>query len=46
MGKEILQFSISDATYLKLQSYEYRNDELVLNQAVHVFAVPCGDLGL
>lgn len=46
MGKEILQFTLSDASYLKLQPQEFRNDELILNQAVHVFAVPCGDLGL
>jgi outer membrane protein OmpA-like peptidoglycan-associated protein len=46
MGKEILQFTFSDAAYLKLPPQEFRGDELVLNQAVHVFAVPCANLGL
>lgn len=46
MGKEILQFTFSDASYLKLPPREFRDDELVLNQAVHVFAIPCGNLGL
>ena len=46
MGKEILQFTLSDASYLKLPPQEFRDDTLVLNQAVHVFAIPCGDLGL
>lgn len=46
MGKEILQFGLGEASFLKLNSREFRDDELVLNQAVHVFAVPCGDLGL
>jgi len=46
MGKEILQFTLSDASYLKLPPQEFRDDELVLNQAVHIFAIPCGDIGL
>jgi outer membrane protein OmpA-like peptidoglycan-associated protein len=46
MGKEILQFSLSDAHYLQLPAQEFRSDPLVLNQAVHAFAIPCGDIGL
>jgi hypothetical protein len=47
MGKEVLQLSISDATdYLKISPQAYRNDALILNQAVHVFAVPCVDAEL
>ncbi len=44
LGKEYLQLSRSDAAYLHLESRDYRNDELVLNQAVHVFVFPCRDV--
>lgn len=43
-GKEILQLARSDARHLNLEPDDYRQDELILNQAVHVFVFPCGDL--
>jgi hypothetical protein len=43
LGKEYLQLSRSDAALLNVESRDYRNDELVLNQAVHVFVFPCRD---
>ena len=46
LGEEILPFTTADAAFLGLEPLEYRGDELVLNQAVHVFAVPCGNLDL
>jgi hypothetical protein len=46
MGKEVLQFTPSDAVLLGIAPSDYRKSPLVLNQAVHVFAVPCPNLGL
>jgi outer membrane protein OmpA-like peptidoglycan-associated protein len=46
MGREILQFNDSDAAYMGIPTQDYRGDVLVLNQAVHVFAVPCPNMGL
>jgi outer membrane protein OmpA-like peptidoglycan-associated protein len=44
LGKEYLQLTPSDATVLNLNGRDYRDDELVLNQAVHVFVFPCKDV--
>ncbi len=41
VGREVLQFSDSDARTLNLEPQDYRKDDLVLNQAVHVFLYPC-----
>lgn len=46
MGREILQFTESDAAYLRIPATDYRENRLVLNQAVHVFAIPCVNIGL
>ncbi len=43
-GKEVLQLDLSDAQMLNVASSDYRSDPLVLNQSVHVFMYPCGDL--
>ncbi|MGE0278939.1 MAG: hypothetical protein AB7R40_26400 [Nitrospiraceae bacterium] len=40
-GEEVLQFEDSDATFLNLQPRDFRDDDLILNQAVHVFIYPC-----
>jgi hypothetical protein len=44
LGKDYLQLSRSDATLLNVESRDYREDELILNQAVHVFVFPCRDV--
>lgn len=44
LGKEYLQLSRSDAALLNLEPRDYRGDELVLNQAVHVFVFPCPEV--
>lgn len=41
LGREIMQLSVSDGSFLKINSRDYRNDEYVLNQSVHVFVFPC-----
>jgi hypothetical protein len=46
MGREVLQFTMSDAVLLGIAPSDYRKNPLVLNQAVHVFAVPCPNVGL
>ncbi len=40
-GKTIQQFTTSDAAFVRIPSVDYRNDELILNQSVHVFVFPC-----
>lgn len=42
VGKTILQLHESDAPLLGLSPRDYRDDPLILNQAVHVFIYPCG----
>jgi outer membrane protein OmpA-like peptidoglycan-associated protein len=44
LGKEIQQWSMSDADFLKINHRDFRNDDLILNQSVHVFVFPCADL--
>ena len=44
LGKEIQQWSMSDSDFLKINHRDFRNDELILNQSVHVFVFPCADL--
>jgi outer membrane protein OmpA-like peptidoglycan-associated protein len=43
VGKSTLQLDGSDANLFNLYPRDYREDELVLNQAVHVFIYPCRD---
>ena len=43
LGSDIFQLGLPDASALRLLPEEFRNDSLVLNQAVHVFIVPCPD---
>jgi len=43
VGKEYLQMTSSDAGFLYINDGDYRKDELVLNQAVHVFVFSCKD---
>lgn len=43
LGKEYLQMSLSDAGHLYINELDFRKDELILNQAVHVFVFPCKD---
>jgi hypothetical protein len=40
-GEEILYLEPEDASLLGLRDHEWRNSQLVLNQAVHVFVFPC-----
>lgn len=40
-GEEYLQFNFSDARSLNLEPQDFRSDDLILNQAVHVFIYPC-----
>ena len=42
-GDEGLQFTHSHARILNLEPRDFRDDDLVLNQAVHVFVYPCVD---
>ncbi|HVT61810.1 MAG TPA: hypothetical protein VHR45_25860 [Thermoanaerobaculia bacterium] len=44
LGKEIQQWSMSDANFLNINHQDFRNDELILNQSVHVFVFPCATL--
>lgn len=44
VGKEVLQLQRSDARLLNLEPQDFREDDLVMNQAVHVFVFPCADL--
>ncbi len=41
VGREVMQFGDSDARILNLEPNDFREDDLVLNQAVHVFLYPC-----
>lgn len=41
LGREVLQLSASDATFLHVNPRDYRSDDYVLNQSVHVFVFPC-----
>ena len=41
LGAKFIQLSKGDATRLRLHPDTFRRDELVLNQAVHVFVIPC-----
>lgn len=43
VGKTTLQLDQSDANLFSLYPRDYREDDLVLNQAVHVFIYPCSD---
>lgn len=43
LGREVLQLKKSDAAFLNISEQDYRDDELVLNQSVHVFVFPCSD---
>ena len=43
VGNTTLQLDKSDATLFNLFPRDYRNDNLILNQAVHVFIYPCAD---
>jgi outer membrane protein OmpA-like peptidoglycan-associated protein len=44
LGKGIFQLVEDDARRLGIAPVEYRNNPLILNQSVHVFVFPCGDL--
>lgn len=41
LGEDIFQLSLSDASFIGLQPEDYRGDEYILNQSVHVFVYPC-----
>jgi len=41
LGARFVQLATNDAKGFRLHPAAYRGDELVLNQAVHVFLVPC-----
>ena len=41
VGKTTLQLDKSDTTLFNLYPRDYRDDSLILNQAVHVFIYPC-----
>jgi len=43
LGNDIFQLTLADADFLGIPAREYDNDELKLNQAVHVFVYPCAD---
>jgi len=43
-GREILQLTKSDAAMLQIDSQDFRDDEDILNQSVHIFVFPCGGL--
>jgi hypothetical protein len=43
-GREIFQLNKSDARLLNVEPTDFRNDPLILNQAVHVFVYPCPEL--
>lgn len=42
-GTSILRLHTSDARLLGLAPRDYRDDETILNQAIHVFVYPCAD---
>lgn len=44
LGNQILYLYESDAATLGISPQDWRSNVLVLNQAVHVFVVPCADL--
>jgi hypothetical protein len=44
LGEETFSLTASDAKLLGIASQDYRDDPLVLNQAVHVFIYPCAEL--
>ncbi len=46
MSNRVMQLDDRDAKFLQIAELDYRNSPLVLNQAVHVFAVPCEKAGL
>lgn len=43
LGQEVMQLSISDAASLGIDRGDYRDNPLILNQAVHVFLYPCAE---
>ncbi len=41
LGAEIFQLGLSDAAHLGIAPVDFRNDQFILNQSVHVFVLPC-----
>lgn len=44
LGEEVMQLHLSDANFLHIAPQDYRGDEYILNQSVHVFVFPCARL--
>ena len=44
LGEDIFQLKPSDARLLNIDPSDYDNDDLKLNQAVHIFVFPCAPL--
>ena len=44
LGAEIFQLRLTDARALNIEPTDFRNDEYILNQSVHIFVFPCGEM--
>jgi len=44
LGEDVFNLSETDARLLEIEPRDYRRDDRILNQSVHIFVYPCADL--